>query len=156
MCTVVPPFRWTTLLALWIIYGVSELFELEGRGNDLNKIEPPIIRVSGLVNAWDDLWPGHNSWIHYVSFVVIRSGDYYMFEDDSDDDDIISSENAFSPEDTKASMETSGEDEHRLGPLQVGVTPNLIMTVPSWWERVTLKSELNYNWVRYPWGSLPT
>ncbi|KAK2191338.1 hypothetical protein NP493_54g05012 [Ridgeia piscesae] len=52
-------------------------------------------------------------------FVVIRSGDYYMFEDDSDDDDIISSENAFSPEDTKASMETSGEDEHRLGPLQL-------------------------------------
>ena len=57
---------------------------------------------------------------YIVSFVVIRSGDYYMFEDDSDDDDIISSENAFAPEDAKASTDTLGEDEPRLGPLQVG------------------------------------
>ena len=124
-----------------------------------------------LVNESDDLWPGHNSSIHYVSFVVIRSGDYYMFEDDSDDDDIISSENAFAPEDPKASMDTLAEDEPRLGPLQVGVTPNLITTVfvsvgvtPNLIVTVPYifeggHSEHNYKWVLlllYWWGSLPT
>ena len=56
--------------------------------------------------------------------LAIRSGDYYMFDDDSDDD-IMSSDGTLDYDDIQESRDNLYGDEGRLGPLQVRETNRL-------------------------------